>query len=89
MAQTQAYLRALAECHGRPGDLLTHANRLFSRNDSGHFVTLFLCRLNPWARSFTYAAAGHQAYLVHADGEARVLFVHKYSARNRRSNHGA
>lgn len=73
MAQTQAYLRALAECHGRPGDLLTHANRLFSRNDSGHFVTLFLCRLNPWARSFTYAAAGHQAYLVHADGEAQVL----------------
>lgn len=73
MAQMQAYLRALAECHDDPGELLTHANRLFSARDSGHFVTLLLCCLDAHARSFVYAAAGHRGYLVGASGAVSRL----------------
>ena len=73
MAQMQAYMLALAECHVDPGDLLTHANRLFGRGDSGHFVTVFLCRIHAASRMFTYAAAGHQGFLMKEDGRVVQL----------------
>ncbi len=38
-----------------------------------HFVTLLLCRLDVKDRSLIYAAAGHQGYLVCADGAIKVL----------------
>jgi sigma-B regulation protein RsbU (phosphoserine phosphatase) len=73
MAQTQAYLRALAETCADPGELLAGANRLFATSDSGHFVTMFLGRLDVATRSFVYIGAGHQAYLIANDGAVRVL----------------
>jgi PAS domain S-box-containing protein len=72
-AQTQAYLRALAESHTDPGELLTQANRLFAKTDSERFVTMFLCRLDQETRSLVYAGAGHRGYLFHANGEVKVL----------------
>lgn len=73
MAQTQAYLRAFAgECHD-PGQLLTRVNRLFTRGESQHFVTIFLARLDVETRSLTYAAAGHCGYLLRGDGSELVL----------------
>lgn len=63
-AQMQAYLRALAESYDDPGELLTHANRLLTTSHSGHFVTMFLGRLDFHAKSFVYAGAGHRGFLV-------------------------
>jgi sigma-B regulation protein RsbU (phosphoserine phosphatase) len=73
MAQTQAYLRALAEFCEDPGELLTRANRLFASSGSGHFVTVFLGRLDTVARSLLYAGAGHQGYLVTGNDAVQVL----------------
>jgi sigma-B regulation protein RsbU (phosphoserine phosphatase) len=73
MAQTQAYLRALAATCADPGELLARTNHLFGTSDSGHFVTVFLGRLDVATRSLAYAGAGHQAYLVARHGTTRVL----------------
>ncbi len=73
MAQMQAYLRAFAESLEDPGELLTHANRLFARNDSGLFVTLFLGSLDAESGSFIYASAGHRGYLVGPHGRVKDL----------------
>ena len=73
MAQTQAYLHALAESYADPGKLLTHTNRLFATSNSGHFVTMFLGRLDAVTRSFVYACAGHRGYLIASNGAVRVL----------------
>jgi phosphoserine phosphatase RsbU/P len=73
MAQMQAYLRALAESHDDPGELLTHANRLLMRSHFGHFVTVFLGRLDRESNIFVYAGAGHRGYLVSAQCQVREL----------------
>jgi sigma-B regulation protein RsbU (phosphoserine phosphatase) len=73
MSQTQAYLHALAESCSDPGELLTSANRLFAKCADGNFVTTFLGSLDTMTRSFVYAGAGHQGYLVCKSGAVRVL----------------
>jgi sigma-B regulation protein RsbU (phosphoserine phosphatase) len=73
MAQTQAYLRALAETCADPSEILVRADRLFATSDSGHFVTMFLGRLDVVTRSLVYIGAGHQAYVIAHDGAVRVL----------------
>jgi sigma-B regulation protein RsbU (phosphoserine phosphatase) len=73
MAQAQASLRALAQSYSDPGELLTRVNQLFTATESGHFITMFLGRLDVATRSFTYQAAGHQGYLIGKDGAVRVL----------------
>ena len=73
MAQMQAYLRALAESHADPGELLTRANRLFATKHTGHFVTMFLGCLNAETRSFIYAGAGHRGYLISSCGAIQML----------------
>jgi sigma-B regulation protein RsbU (phosphoserine phosphatase) len=73
MAKAQAYLRALSEAHTDPGDLLTHANRLFGQDNSGHFVTMFLGRLDADERTFVYAGAGHAGYHILANGDVKLL----------------
>ena len=73
MAQTQAHLRSIAEQCCDPGEILSRANRFFGRINSGHFVTTFLGRLDVAARSFVYAGAGHQGYLLSANGKVHVL----------------
>ncbi len=73
MAQTQAYLRALAEIHDDPGEILTHVNRLLAVNNTDVFVTLFLGCIDPARQSFVYASAGHRGYLFSCDGTAKFL----------------
>jgi phosphoserine phosphatase RsbU/P len=73
MAQTQAYLHALAETLDDPGELLTHANRLFAMSRSGYFVTLFLGRLDAESGTLVYASAGHQGYLIDRHGMVKHL----------------
>jgi phosphoenolpyruvate-protein phosphotransferase len=73
MAQMQAYLHALADSYGDPGELLTHANRLFATSNSEHFVTMFLGCVDAATHSFVYASAGHPGYLISGNGTVRVL----------------
>jgi serine phosphatase RsbU (regulator of sigma subunit) len=74
MAETRAYLRALAVTHDHPGRVLTLANRILIGDTQGrHFVTLFFARLDPADRTITYAGAGHAGHLVDPAGETRLL----------------
>lgn len=74
MSQTRAYLRALLLQTQDAGDLLERLNA-FLKEDCGTrlFVTLFLACLDPSGRRLTYASAGHQSFLVRADGRVETL----------------
>ena len=57
-AATRSYLRALALTHSDVGTILSRANNVLSGDISeGHFVTVFLARLDPCSRVLTYASA--------------------------------
>jgi PAS domain S-box-containing protein len=74
MAETRAYLRILTGRREDVGEILTRANSVLAE-DVGHerFVTLFLARLDPQTRGFTYASAGHPSgYLIGADGAIKM-----------------
>ena len=75
IAETRAYLRALALTHADPGQVLDRVNRrLVEDITTGHFVTLFLARLNPLTRSLVYSSAGHlPGYLLDGRGEVRLV----------------
>jgi serine phosphatase RsbU (regulator of sigma subunit) len=74
MAETRAYLRALALNHDDVGEMLTLMNRIVSDDtEDDRFITLFLARLDPAARSFVYAAAGHVGYLLSSSGKTHKL----------------
>ncbi len=74
MSQTRAYLRSLVDRTEQVAELLTRLN-LFLVGDCAeeHFVTMFLVRLDSTRRSFEYASAGHQGYLIRSSGEVEVL----------------
>ena len=74
MAELRAYLRAVASTRPHSGEILMLANRFLSGDLEEHrFVTLFLARVDPADRSFTFASAGHNGYLLKANGETRTL----------------
>jgi PAS domain S-box-containing protein len=75
MAETRAYLRALARSHAKVGDILTRANEVLAPDiEDGRFITLLLARLDPRTRQFEYASAGHTTgYVLNAAG--RVKFA--------------
>ncbi len=73
-AETRAYFRALSRASSDVGQVTTIVNRLLWDDViGGRFATLFFARLDPTARSLTYASAGHPAYLVHRSGQLTVL----------------
>jgi PAS domain S-box-containing protein len=75
MAVTRAYLRPIAALHDDPGTILTRVNT-FLHGDlqrDRQFVTLFLARIDPVARSLVYASAGHPpAFLLDKTGAIRA-----------------
>lgn len=74
MAELRAYLRALASSRPHSGEILMLANRFLTGDLEDHrFVTLCFVRLDVVRRSFTYASAGHCAYLIKASGEVEHL----------------
>jgi sigma-B regulation protein RsbU (phosphoserine phosphatase) len=74
MAETRAYLRALALSRADIGEVLTLANRILVEDVAGkHFVTLFLAQFDPPRRTMRYVAAGHAGYLIDPSGETRTL----------------
>lgn len=69
MAETRAYVRALARFHDDPGALLTELNCLLAHDtDDERFLTVFFARIDPAARSFIYAGAGHEGYFFDSAG---------------------
>jgi serine phosphatase RsbU (regulator of sigma subunit) len=74
MAETRAYLRALAQTHENLGEILTLSNAMLAADtDDDYFVTLFIACIHPACRSLVYAGAGHEAYLLHATGRHNRL----------------
>jgi serine phosphatase RsbU (regulator of sigma subunit) len=75
VAETRAYLRALALTCTDPGEVLGSANeRLVEDISADHFVTLFLGRLDPLTRSLVYSNAGHlAAYVLNGRGEVKLI----------------
>jgi serine phosphatase RsbU (regulator of sigma subunit) len=74
MAETRAYLRALALSRADIGEILTLMNRILVEDVAGkHFVTLFLARFDPARRTLRYVAAGHAGYLLDPAGQTRTL----------------
>jgi PAS domain S-box-containing protein len=75
IAETRAYLRALALTHADLAQVLALTNRRLTEGaGEDHFVTLLLARLNPLTRFLTYSSAGHWPGFV-LDGGGRVKTV--------------
>jgi phosphoserine phosphatase RsbU/P len=75
MAETRAYLRALALTQTDPGEILGVVNgRLAEDISTHHFVTLFLALLDPRTGSLVYSNAGHwPGYVFDAQGEVKSV----------------
>jgi PAS domain S-box-containing protein len=73
MALTRAYVRCFAAMQLELDDILTRVNQMLLKDlEHGHFVTLFLARLNLEHRNLSYASAGHVPCFVFLDsGEVR------------------
>jgi len=64
----------LSQTNHDVGDMLTTANRAIADDvDRGRFVTIFLARINPEARTLVYASAGHDGLLLKKGGETKTL----------------
>jgi serine phosphatase RsbU (regulator of sigma subunit)/putative methionine-R-sulfoxide reductase with GAF domain len=77
MAETRAYLRALALTCGDAATLLALTNRrLASDLVTDHFVTLFLLVLDPRARSVQHSSAGHcPGYVLDDQGSIKAVLA--------------
>ncbi len=73
MAETRAYLRILAGRRENVGEILTRTNGVLAEDvGAERFVTLFMARLDPQARTLVYASAGHPAgYILNEAGEVK------------------
>jgi sigma-B regulation protein RsbU (phosphoserine phosphatase) len=75
MAETRAYLRALALTRTEVGEILALLNRaLASDIVRDYFVALLLARLDPRTHSFVYASAGHsRGYVLDPSGGVKAV----------------
>jgi sigma-B regulation protein RsbU (phosphoserine phosphatase) len=75
MAETRAYLRSLAANREDIGEILTTANRILAEDiGDERYVTLFLGKIDPASRTFSYASAGHPTgYVLGGNGEIKTL----------------
>jgi len=65
MALTRAYVRCFADLQLELDDILARVNQMLLKDlEHGHFVTLFLARLDPDSRTLSYASAGHVPVFV-------------------------
>jgi len=68
MALARAYVRCFAAMQLELDDILARVNQMLLKDlEHGHFVTLFLARLNPGDRSLSHASAGHVPGFVFLD----------------------
>jgi sigma-B regulation protein RsbU (phosphoserine phosphatase) len=75
MAETCAYIRALALTHTDVDRILTLANhRLIEDIAENHFVTLLLAQLDPRMRCLVYSSAGHcPGYVLDSEGKVKTI----------------
>ena len=74
MAETRAYLRALARSTSNIVEILNHANSLLTdKAGTGRFVTRLMAHLDHTSRTVVHAGAGHEGYHIDCDGRARKL----------------
>jgi len=75
VAETRAYLRALALICSDVGQMLTLTNsRLSSDISSDYFVTALLARLDHHTLSLDYSSAGHcSGFILDNEGQTRVV----------------
>ena len=75
MAETRAYLRALAMTRTDVVEIVTLLNRALAADMAGEqFITLLLARLEPHTRSFVYTSAGHpQGFVLDAAGAVKKV----------------
>lgn len=74
MAQSRGFLRALAHRTSDAAELVRELNRFVSTEVRGHrMATGLLARLAPEHGHLQYAAAGHNAWLIAADGNETEL----------------
>jgi len=75
MEEARATIRALALTRTDPGEILVLANRcLMAGFPAGHFVTMFLARVDPGSRSLVYCSAGHwPGYVLDRAGNVRLV----------------
>lgn len=75
MVETRAYLRAMIHQHG--GDLKTSMTKLneFLVEDTpeGSFISLMAVRLDPNTRTMHYVGAGHDGWIIRANGRVEYL----------------
>jgi len=68
MTLTRAYVRCFAAMQLELDDILARVNQMLLKDlEHGHFVTLFLARLNSAHRTLSYASAGHVPGFVFLD----------------------
>jgi serine phosphatase RsbU (regulator of sigma subunit) len=79
IAETRAYLHALALTMHQPDKMLALANRRLANGthgDSSHFVTLLLARLDPCKKVLVYAGAGHcPGYVLDHQGRTKAVLT--------------
>ena len=75
MTLVKGFLQSLGREHASPRDLLARLNTLFRANvPRGAFITLVYGLLDPDARTFTFARAGHTPIVVRSrDGSTRLV----------------
>jgi serine phosphatase RsbU (regulator of sigma subunit) len=74
IAETRAYVRALALTSTDLGAIVTLTNRRLAEDLApDHFVTLFLARLDPRTRSLVYSSAGHcPGFVLNCAGQIKA-----------------
>ncbi len=74
-ASLRAYMRVLSKTYTDPSDIVSRANHFLCDDvgDDGVFTTVFFAILDPRAKSFVYASAGLQGYLINASGQVELI----------------
>lgn len=74
MVEARSYLRAILEVEHCPAAALKRLNRYFMSDYlDGSFTSAFLARWDAPERALTYAAAGHEAWLLRREGPPHRL----------------
>jgi PAS domain S-box-containing protein len=75
MALTRAYVRCFASMQLELDEILAQVNQMLAKDlEHGHFVTLFLARLDPNRRTLSYASAGHvPGFVFRESGDLKCM----------------
>lgn len=73
MAETRGCLHAFARVESDPARILKLTHEVLTSSRHTHFVTIFLALLDTASRTLTYASAGHESFLLRANGDVERL----------------